>query len=126
MWKTLKKTCFESLETQSLNQDPLENTFCVICLHCGSNNNPTVEQFVVALTTGIINGLAYAGLHNANCEGNDTEFLDNLHPFLEESCASPPNPTTSHGRETLHDGLRGSDKNSTIYWFYTSKDIGVE
>jgi hypothetical protein len=31
--------------------DPLENTFGVIRLHCGSNNNPTVGQFVDALKT---------------------------------------------------------------------------
>ena len=35
-------------------------------------------------------------------------FLVNLRSFLKESCASPPNPSTSHGRETLHDGLGGS------------------
>ena len=58
---------FDYLETWSLNQDPLENTFGVIHLHCGSNNNPTVGQFVDALKTSIINGLAYKGLLNAKC-----------------------------------------------------------
>ena len=77
--------------TQSLNQDPLENTFGVIHLHCGSNNNPTVGQYVDALKTSIISGLAYTGLHNANCEGDDIELLDNLHSFLKESSASRPN-----------------------------------
>jgi len=85
-----------TLETRSLNQDPHENTFGVICLHCGSNNNPTVGQFVDAMMTSIINGLAYTGLRNANCEGDDTEHLDNLHFLLKESTASQPNPLTSH------------------------------
>jgi hypothetical protein len=37
------------LETRNLNQDVLENTYGVIHLHCGSNNNPSVGQFVDAL-----------------------------------------------------------------------------
>ena len=49
VWRTLKSTGFDYLETRSLNQDPLENTFGVIRLHCGSNNNPTVGQFLDAL-----------------------------------------------------------------------------
>ena len=108
MWRTLKSAGFDHLETQSLNQDSLENTFGVIRLHCGSNNNPTVGQFVDALKTSIINGLAYTGLHNANCEGVDTELLDNLHSLLKESSTSGTNPSTSHSRETIHDGLSGS------------------
>jgi hypothetical protein len=108
VWRTLKNAGFNYLETRSLNQDPLENTFGVIRLHCGSNNNPTVGQFVGALKTSIINGFAYTGLRNASCEGDDTEFLDNLHSLLKESSASRPNPFTSHGRETIHDGLSGS------------------
>ena len=66
VWRTLKNAGFDYLETQSLNQDPLENTFGITRLHCGSNNNPTVGQFVDALKTSIINGLPYTGLHNAN------------------------------------------------------------
>ena len=73
--ENVEKCRFNYLETQSLNQDPLENTFGVIRLHCGSNNNKTVGQFVDALKTSIINGLAYTGLRNANCEGDDTELL---------------------------------------------------
>ena len=64
-------------------------------------------QFVNALKTSIINELAYTGLHNANCEGDYTELLDNLHSLLKESRASQPNPSGSHGRGTLHDGLSG-------------------
>jgi hypothetical protein len=98
-----------SLAVQVMShKDPLENTFGIIRLHCGSNSNPTVGQFVDVLKTSIINGLAYTGLHNANCEGEDTELLDDLHSLLKESSASRPNPSTSHGRETIHDGLCGS------------------
>jgi hypothetical protein len=51
VWRTLKNAGFNYLETRSLNQDPLENTFGVIRFHCGSNNNPTVGEFVDALKT---------------------------------------------------------------------------
>jgi hypothetical protein len=107
VWRRLKSAGFNYLETRSLNQDPLDNTFGVIRLHCGSNCNPTVGQFVDALKTSIFNGLAYSGLRNANCESDGTELVDNLHSFLKKSCASRPNPSTNHGRETLHDGLSG-------------------
>jgi len=102
----LKSAGFDYLETQSLNQDPLENTFGVIRLRCGSKNNRTVGQFVDALKTGIINGFVYTGLCNANCKGDDPELLDNLHSLLKESSAYQPNPSAS--RETIHDGLSGS------------------
>ena len=74
VWRTLRSAGFHYLETRSLNQDPLENTFSVIRLHFGSNNNPTVGQFVDALNTSIINGLAYKCLRNANSEGDDTKL----------------------------------------------------
>jgi hypothetical protein len=77
-------------------------------LHCGANNNPTVGQFIDALKTNRINGLAYADLRNANYEGDDTELLDNLHSFLKGSCASRPNSSTNDGSETLLDGVGGS------------------
>ena len=107
---------FDHLETQSLNQDPLENTFGVIRLHCGSNNNQTLGQFVDALRTSIINGLAYKDLCNANCEGDGTGLLDNLHSLLKESCAYQPNPATSHDRETIHDCLSGSHIAQQVQW----------
>jgi len=76
MWRMLKGAGFKYLETRNLNQDPLENTFGVIRLHCGSNNNPTVGQFVDALKTSIINGLAFRDLRNTNCEDDMTELLE--------------------------------------------------
>ena len=48
---------FKYLETRNLNQDVLQYTFGAICLQCGSNNNPSVQQFVDTLQTVIINGL---------------------------------------------------------------------
>ena len=37
-------------ETWNLNQDPLENTFGAILMHCESNNNPPVRQLGYYLT----------------------------------------------------------------------------
>jgi len=61
----VKEAGLTYLETTNRNQNPLENTFGVIRLHCGSNNNPTtVGQFVYALKTSIINGIAFRDLRN--------------------------------------------------------------
>jgi len=54
------------LETRTLNQDPLENTFGVTRVLCGSNNKPTVGQFVEALQTSNINGLGFTDIRNTN------------------------------------------------------------
>ena len=79
---------FKFLETRNLNQDALENTFGAIRLHCGSNNNLSVGQFVDAMKTVIINGLAYRSLYGTNCEDDGASLLDKLHSFLKPSSAS--------------------------------------
>jgi len=99
--------------------------FVVIHLHCGSFTNPTVGQFVDALKTSIISGLSYTGLQNAICDGDDIELLDNLYSFLQESRASPPNPSTSHCREALHDGLSGSHFAEQVQQEENDVDVGL-
>ena len=74
----LKKASIKYIETNNLHQDPLENTFGVILLHCGSNNNLTVGQLVNALKTSTINGLVFRGLSNTYCEDDKTKLLDNI------------------------------------------------
>jgi hypothetical protein len=103
VWKTVKETGFKYLETRSLNQDPLENTFCAIRFYCGSNDNPTVGKFVNALKSNIVNGVAFRGLQGSNCEDDDTTLLDDQHSLLRASDASPLNPSTSHSRENPGD-----------------------
>lgn len=49
---------FKYLETRNSIRDALKNTFGVMHLHCGSNDNPSAGQFLNALKTVIINGLA--------------------------------------------------------------------
>jgi hypothetical protein len=91
------------LETRNQNQDAFENTFVAIRLHCGSNNNPSVGQFVDALKTGIVNGIAYRGLLDPNSEDDGAALLDNLHSFLMSPSVSSPSQSTSHDRETTYD-----------------------
>ena len=67
----------------------------------GSNNNPSVGQFVDALKTVIINGLAYRGLLDPNCEDDSAILLDNLHSFFKPSSVSSPSQSTSHDRRPL-------------------------
>jgi hypothetical protein len=54
----VKEAGFKCLHTRNLNQDPLENKFGDIRSYCSCNSNPTVGQFVDALKTSIVNGLA--------------------------------------------------------------------
>ena len=121
----MKRSGFDYLENRSLSQDALENTFGVINLHCGSNNNPTVGQFVDALKTCTIIGIAYTGLCNAMCEGDDTELQNNLYSFAKGSCASPLDSSTSHGRETLHDGLSGCHIAEQVQWELNAVDMDL-
>ncbi|PNF15720.1 hypothetical protein B7P43_G12478 [Cryptotermes secundus] len=100
VWRTLKEAGFEYLHTQNLNQDPLENTFGAIRLNCGSNNNPTVGQFVNALKTSIISGLAFRGLGETNCEDDGATLLDNLQSLFRAPETASRYPSTSHDKET--------------------------
>jgi hypothetical protein len=101
VWRRLnEEKKFKYFETRNLNQDALGNTFGAIRFHCGSNNNPTVGQFVDALKTVVIHGLAYRGLLDLNCEDDGASLLDNLQSFLRPSSVSSPSPSTGHERET--------------------------
>jgi hypothetical protein len=86
---------------QQLFDDPLVNTSGAICLYCGSNNNPTMGWFVDALKTSIINGLAFRGLCETNCENNGATLMDNILSLLRSPDASSPNSSTSLSKETL-------------------------
>lgn len=59
------------------------------------NDKLSVGQFVEALRTGFINGLAFRSLHGTNCEG-DCTILDKLHSLFRECDASQPVPSTNH------------------------------
>ena len=69
-------------------------------MHCGSYSNPSAGQFVDALKTVIINGLAYRSLYGTNREDGGASLLDKLHSFLKPSNASSTSPLTSHDSET--------------------------
>jgi hypothetical protein len=90
VFRTVKEVSFKCLHTQNLNQDPHKNIFGVIPFYCGSNSNPTVGEFVDVLKTSIINGLAFGGLYETNCEEDGGNFLNNLQSLLRAPDASSP------------------------------------
>ena len=97
---------FKYLETP--NRDALENTFGVMHLHCGSNDNLSAGQLLDALKTVSVNGVAYRSKDDGAC------LLGKLHTFNEPSNAS----STSRGTETT---------DSVTYVFSTGKEaqLGV-
>ena len=95
---------FKYIETQTLNQNALQNKFGAICLHGRSNNNPSVGQFVDALKTVIISDLACRGLLKSDCDDDGATLLDNLHSCLKPSVVSSPSHS-SHDRETTDNVL---------------------
>ncbi|CAH0550751.1 unnamed protein product [Brassicogethes aeneus] len=81
VWNHLKNKGCSLLRPRSLNQDPLENLFGAIRYGCGSNDNPTVKQFIGSFKTQILNGLANKAFAT-NCEEDENVLLTNLKQFL--------------------------------------------
>lgn len=81
LWKNLQKLEITSLATRRLNQDPLENFFGCIRYSCGSNNNPTYQQFVAGVKTAIISNLRHSG-RNKNCEDDTAVLANNFKSFF--------------------------------------------
>ncbi|XP_022833007.1 uncharacterized protein LOC111360937 [Spodoptera litura] len=75
IWRTFssKYKTVESLSTRRLQQDPLENLFGCIRYNCGSNNNPTVAQFVAGLKTAVISNIAHT--NSGNCEADSNSAI---------------------------------------------------
>lgn len=84
LWKNLQIKNIKSLSTRRLNQDPLENCFGCIRYNCGSNCNPTIQQFVAAVKTAIITNLRHSG-QKKNCEDDTAILSNNLSSFLTSS-----------------------------------------
>jgi hypothetical protein len=80
--RPVKEVDLECLHTQNLNQDPLENMCGAVHTYCGCNNNPAEGQFIDALKSSIISGLAFRGLCVTNCEDDGATLLDNLQSLL--------------------------------------------
>jgi hypothetical protein len=72
-------------------------------LYCGSNSNPTLGQFVDALKAVIIDGLAFRGLYETDCEDDGATLMDNLQSLLGAPVASSPNLSTRHCKENPND-----------------------
>lgn len=87
LWKNLQNMGVKTLSTRRLNQDPLENCFGCIRYHCGSNNNPTIGQFISGIKTAILNNLRYIS-PKQNCADDMAVLNDNFKIFL--LCAEEP------------------------------------
>lgn len=85
LWKQLESLGFEYLNLRNLNQDPLENLFCVIRQHGVANSNPTCQQFIAALKTIVLNNLVAPVSKFANCEEDNSENLENFRCFLNSN-----------------------------------------
>lgn len=81
LWGNIQKLGILSLSTRRLNQDPLENLFGCIRYNCGSNCNPTVQQFIGGIKTSIITNLRHTG-KNKNCEDDTATLANNMSSFL--------------------------------------------
>lgn len=81
LWKCLHDLGFNFISLRSLNQDPVENLFCIIRQHGITNTNPTCHQFIAALKTSILNNLVLP-INNGNCEDDGCQPLDNLCTLL--------------------------------------------
>lgn len=99
LWKKLRALEVSYLSTRSLNQDPIEHLFGSVRANCGSNVNPTVPQFVAALKTSMVNGLAFVDIKRSNCEeeSDTVELLNNLQNFV----ASPTTEPTSNNVQPI-------------------------
>lgn len=80
VFKNLLKENITTLSTRRLNQDPLENFFGCVRYNSGSNDNPTISQFVAGVKTAIISNLKHTG-RNKNCENDDSILNNNLSTF---------------------------------------------
>lgn len=81
LWKNLSTKNIKTLCTRRLNQDALENCFGCIRYNCGSNYNPTIQQFVAGIKTAIITNLRHTG-QKKNCEDDSAVLENNLKTFL--------------------------------------------
>ncbi|XP_045505962.1 uncharacterized protein LOC123702291 isoform X2 [Colias croceus] len=94
LWNNLQAIGIKSLSTRRLNQDPLENCFGCIRYSCGSNNNPTISQFIAGIKTAIISNLKHAG-QKRNCEDDSAIIANNLTTFLTATIPSSCEPSSS-------------------------------
>lgn len=84
LWDNLsKKYNVSSIATRRINQDPLENAFGSIRSNCGSNDNPTVAQFIGGLKTALISNLR--NINNGNCEADTASLVENFQKLLTET-----------------------------------------
>ncbi|KAG8237433.1 hypothetical protein J437_LFUL016245 [Ladona fulva] len=83
LWVKLKGAGFSYLEPRRLNQDPLENFFGSIRLHCGSARNPTVMQFASGFKTTLIKNVSANWTKRMNSFKDHDQLIAKLDILLQ-------------------------------------------
>ena len=83
LWVKVKKLGLNRLHLRGLNQDALENLFCLIRQCCGCSTDLTCGQFTAALKTTMISKFAKT-VKGKNCMDDSAVFLRDLALFLKK------------------------------------------
>lgn len=110
LWKFVHDLGFNFLSLRSLNQDPVENLFCLVRQHGITNTNSTCHQFIAALKTSVLNNFVLP-INNGNCENDDCQPLDNLCALL----------TTNHSDNNNNDDCSSEENDIPL----ALKDIKI-
>ena len=81
LWRKVQAAGLDILRLRHVNQDPVENLFCLIRQCGGSSTDITVKQFIAALKTCLITRFA-SPVKDKNCIDDDSYFLNTLQPLL--------------------------------------------
>ncbi|KAK3933056.1 DNA transposase [Frankliniella fusca] len=79
------KPLLKVLKLRNLNQDALENLFCLVRQCCGSSTDLTCSQFVGAVKTCLISRFSKLVTSNKNCLEDGAFFLNDLSECLVSS-----------------------------------------
>lgn len=104
LWKMLSEEGIQRLSLRNLNQDPIENLFCIIRQQGGQNTNPTPSQFISAMKASIVNNFVSSKdkKKSKNCEDDNDDLLSDLRSFIAPGIESKVGTTDS-----LNDSLCG-------------------
>lgn len=83
LWKKLEAKGFKFLRLRNINQDPLENFYCLIRSEAGRNVNPSCTSFAASYRSLIINN--FFAIHSSSCnceEDKDDDVLNTLTSLL--------------------------------------------
>ncbi|KAE8738860.1 hypothetical protein FOCC_FOCC015645, partial [Frankliniella occidentalis] len=93
LWCSVKDNV-KVLKMRNINQDALENFFCLIRQCGGSSSDLTLAQFTAAMKTCLISRFSrHVSADGKNCQDDESHMASDLSEYLltnEESTAAPP------------------------------------